>query len=220
MFPWPWWRLQRQCWYTVCRASSLGEKETADVPGRWWCFCSERWNRRLHGTTLTTHISDCSHSVWEKVWTRFCISKTIHPARRETIGCQFDDLLTTEGNLLGEGKEKSERLLCFPPLLLHRGHIIKIFGASSLNAWTYGSRSSLKWALLYELGCCEAQHQIQKPHKVDGTHAIRVFSRLMLSGKVREATRWITGQATGGVLALTDIDTKTGKTEQYTESQR
>ena len=33
-----------------------------------------------------------------------------------------------------------------------------------------------------------------------------------VSGKVREATCWITGQITGDVLAPTDLDTKTGKT--------
>ena len=69
-------------------------------------------------------------------------------------------------------------------------------------------------ALLYELECCEAQNGAQRPHKVDEAHAIHVFSRLMLGGKVRETTRWITGHVAGGVLAPTptDIDSKTGKT--------
>ena len=62
---------------------------------------------------------------------------------------------------------------------------------------------------------CEAKHHVHKPHKADEAHAIRVFSRLILSGKVSYmtvATRWITGQITRGVLAPTDLDTKTGKT--------
>ena len=40
-----------------------------------------------------------------------------------------------------------------------------------------------------------------------------------VSSKVREATCWITGQITGGVLAPTDLDIKTGK-NNTTESQR
>lgn len=42
-----------------------------------------------------------------------------------TIGRHFVDLLTSEVNLLGEGKEQSERLLCFTSLLLHRDLMIK-----------------------------------------------------------------------------------------------
>ena len=124
------------------------------------------------------------------------------------------DLLTSEVNLLGEGKEQSERLLCFTSLLLHRDVMIKKTSdvrrilTKRMDLW----KSEQYEALLYELERCEAQNHVQRPHKVDEAHAIRVFSRLMLSGKVRDATRWITGHVTGGVFAPTDIDTKTGKT--------
>ena len=42
--------------------------------------------------------------------------------------------------------------------------------------------------------------------KADSNHSIHVFTRLILCGKVREVVRWITGQASGGVLDVNIVD--------------
>ena len=48
--------------------------------------------------------------------------------------------------------------------------------------------------------------------KADSNHSIRVFIRLILCGKLREAIRWITGRASGGVLDVNAVDAKSGMT--------
>ena len=49
------------------------------------------------------------------------------------VGREFVELLKDEVNLLADGKEVSERLICFTALLLHRDHMVKIFVVSLLG---------------------------------------------------------------------------------------
>ena len=42
-------------------------------------------------------------------------------------------------------------------------------------------------------------------------HVARVFTHLMLWGRVRDGAHFVTDQAGGGVLQPNDIDTKSGK---------
>lgn len=60
-------------------------------------------------------------------------------------------------------------------------------------------------ALVYELERCAGHLTRRSKQKMDDAHTIRVYSRLMLCGKVKDATRWITGRTAGRVLEPTDM---------------
>ena len=67
--------------------------------------------------------------------------------------------------------------------------------------------------MLYEAERCNSQLQVKGGgKKADSNHSIRVFTRLILCGKLREAVRWITGRASGGVLDVNAVDAKSGMT--------
>ena len=65
-------------------------------------------------------------------------------------------------------------------------------------------------ALLCEAERCAAQWRNRQPRLSD-EHVVRVFTHLMLCGRVREAVRFVTDRARGGVLKPSDIDAKSGK---------
>ena len=51
-----------------------------------------------------------------------------------------------------------------------------------------------------------------RQYRHDDVHSVRLFTRLMLRGKVQEAVRLMTERTTGGVLGTEDIVEGTGKT--------
>ena len=65
-------------------------------------------------------------------------------------------------------------------------------------------------ALLCEAERCAAQWHNRQPRLSD-EHVVRVFTRLMLRGRVHEAVCFVTDRARGGVLKPGDIDAKSGK---------
>ena len=77
-------------------------------------------------------------------------------------GREFVELLKDKANLLADGKEVSERLICFTALLLHRDHMIKkgcdirCLLARHTNLW----RTEEFDALLLEFELCT--HSSQK----------------------------------------------------------
>ena len=130
------------------------------------------------------------------------------------VGREFVQLLTDELGLLADGKSVSERLMCLTPMLLGRDDMIRkscdirCLVAKRMELW----KSDHFDALASELERCAGHLTRRSKQKMDDTHTIRVFSRLMLCGKVKDATRWITGRTAGRVLESTDIDSKSGKT--------
>ena len=82
-------------------------------------------------------------------------------------------------------------------------------------------RQLLKWhvelwkknrfeTLLCEAERCAAQCPSRQPRLSDN-HVVRVFTHLILRGRVREAVRFVTDWARGGVLKPSDTDAKSGK---------
>ena len=65
-------------------------------------------------------------------------------------------------------------------------------------------------ALLCEAERCTAQWR-NRPLRLSDDHVVRVFTRLMLRGRVCEAVHFVTNRARGGVLKPSDIDAKSGK---------
>ena len=64
--------------------------------------------------------------------------------------------------------------------------------------------------LLCEAERCVAQYRSRQPRLSDD-HVVRVFTRLMLCGRVCEAVRFVTDRARGGVLKPSDTDANSGK---------
>ena len=65
-------------------------------------------------------------------------------------------------------------------------------------------------ALLCEAERCAAHCRNKQPSMSDD-HVVRVFTRLMLRGRVHEAVHFATDRAGGGVLQPSDVDSKSGK---------
>ena len=120
----------------------------------------------------------------------------------EVVGHEFVQLLTGELGLLAEGKSVSERLMCLTAMLLGRDYTvrkssdIRCLVAKCMELW----KSEHYDALASELEHCAGHLTRWSKQKIDDAHPIQVFSRLMLWGKVKDATRWITGRSAGQVL--------------------
>jgi hypothetical protein len=80
-----------------------------------------------------------------------------------------------------------------------------------LNMWKDG----LFETLLYEAERCDSYvktHVARHPKKDTSEHETRMFTRLMLQGKVREAMRWISSNEKGGGVLSPNLFINDGKT--------
>ena len=114
---------------------------------------------------------------------------------------RFISILTDEIEKGTRGVQKSEVELLFPALILQRdimvkkGIDIKRLIDKRMDMWEKG----LFRELLEEAKRCDSQF-VERKVKMDNEHAFRVFNRLMLQGKVREATRFMTNRVEGGCV--------------------
>ena len=92
-------------------------------------------------------------------------------------------------------------------IIIRKSTDIRRLVAKRMELW----KSNHFDALASELEHCAGHLTRRSKQNMDDAHTIRVFSRLMLCGKVKDATRWITGRTAGRVLEPTDIDSKSRK---------
>ena len=116
------------------------------------------------------------------------------------------DTLTNEVPQLASGNYPSERLIVFSSLMLQRDRNVKVVSdirrllERRLALWC-----DEKFDVLLQEACrCDKAlwNRVRRPN--DDSHVDRVFSRLMMQGKIRAAVRWITERSSNGLLAPTD----------------
>ena len=120
--------------------------------------------------------------------------------------------MTEELSFLTAGKEHSDRVLCFSRLLLQREKMVtktkdvRMLVERRLRSWINEEFD----ALMSEAIRCGKQrcHQHKKDVGSDEEHTIKIFSRLIIQGKLRAAVRWITERDKGGVLHPEEFSSK------------
>ena len=114
--------------------------------------------------------------------------------------------------MLIDNSAVSDRLMMSCPVMLQRNHMVRVGSdmcqllKQRMEMWTTNSFE----ALLCEGERCAAQYSSRQPRLSDD-HVVRIFTHLMLRGRVREAVRIATDRAGGGVLKPSDTDVKSGK---------
>ena len=123
------------------------------------------------------------------------------------VGRKFCDILASEIERYNQGLQKSEREFLFTALILQKkksiksGKEVRALLKRRMDLWEKGSIKEL----LDEAKRCDRQYP-NMTDKMDEDHLQRVFNRLMMLGKVREANYLITERAArGGVLHPHDI---------------
>uniref|UniRef100_A0A1X7SXQ2 Reverse transcriptase domain-containing protein n=1 Tax=Amphimedon queenslandica TaxID=400682 RepID=A0A1X7SXQ2_AMPQE len=118
-------------------------------------------------------------------------------------------MLTEEIKLLSQQIHASERLVVFSSVILQRDKMIKSAKEvrriidRRLSMW-----SEEKFDLLVQeaVRCDRSFHLAQKRQSSNQSpdHIAKVFTRLMLLGKVKAAMRWFSGESRSGLLLPTD----------------
>ena len=153
--------------------------------------------------------------IWQDRWTTLVNLPTQrYDLPSGAVGRRFIKMLTTEMAGIKARKWNSERMIVFTIVMLQRERdvikrrdIIKRI-TKRMDLWEAKKHSTLINDTL------RSNLTLQKPRKKStepADHTEKVFARLLLQGKLRQAVRWVTGREKGGVLHPTDIDAKTGK---------
>ena len=116
-------------------------------------------------------------------------------------------MLTEEVSYLAAGNYPSECVLVFSSVVMQRDHMIRKGSdvrrllEQRLTLWRQES-----FDLLFQEATCRDQSIRRCPHSpVDNDATIRVFTKLILQGKVKAAVRWATERSCGTVLLPTVV---------------
>ena len=132
--------------------------------------------------------------MWEIIWTRAVkLQGKLYTLPDGSIGTSFVSTLAAEVLELGKGKQKSELVICFPTLILQRNkEIVKTADIRRLISRRLKLWSEKRFLdLISEAELCDKKLP-SKQIKMTDDKAVAIFTRLLLNGKIREATRFIT----------------------------
>ena len=143
------------------------------------------------------------HSFWTERWVKSVrLPKRPYNLPNGNIGRKYVDLLTHEPKLVSTTADStSERVLVMSRVLLQRNPMIK---ASKDIQRLIGRRIEDWKENKFDKLLAEAVRCVKKKQKnhdnLDDKHVSKVFASLMMKGKVRSAIRWLSENASGGVL--------------------
>ena len=161
---------------------------------------------KAYGTHRRLHTSPDWTTRWQTI-TQLTGSHYFLPTG--VVGRRYVTTLTAEIELLSQGIHASERLIVFSSVILQRDRMVK--RAKEVRR-TIDRRLSM-WsdekfdALVQEAVRCDHPFQLvrkRKSNNQSSDHVTRVFTRLMLLGKVKAAMRWLSDESRGRVLLPTD----------------
>uniref|UniRef100_A0A8D8WJ63 Reverse transcriptase domain-containing protein n=1 Tax=Cacopsylla melanoneura TaxID=428564 RepID=A0A8D8WJ63_9HEMI len=174
--------------------------------------------QKAYGAPLINSYGDESDSVWHVRWKIALQLRGKHynseyQLPQGAVGRQFVSTLAEEIQSIADKKHVSDRTMFFCAVLLQReksvtkGSDIRRLLKKRLDLW----REEKFDELLHEAQRCDRQLGKNRNDSVDEEHRIRIFTRLVLQGKLRDANRWITNRDQCGVLNL-DKKLSSGKT--------
>lgn len=150
---------------------------------------------------------------WQKFWKLVTgLPPQSYDVPKGSVGRAFVDAYTKLLRGALERKWNSERLVVFCSVVLQRERGIS--GAKAIrqrisqrmDLWEKGH-----WeALVEDTVRTNLRLRANSTENTDEETVRRVYCRLLLQGKVREAVRFLSGRIKGGVLQPNDIDTKSG----------
>ncbi|KAF6208629.1 hypothetical protein GE061_017087 [Apolygus lucorum] len=158
------------------------------------------------------YIGDAGSSdgVWRERWMRVVqLGGKQYDLPSGRTGYEFVDKLGQEIELLVAGESPSERVLVFIAIILQRDKAVKqakdirITLQQRIKLWEAG-----EFVPLIEI-TEEADKKLKRSRARmgDDEHKVKVFHRLVLRGKVREALRWLTEGGGGKILGpRTELD--------------
>ena len=123
------------------------------------------------------------------------------------IGKKYVGLLSEEVMHVAVGNYPSDRLIVFSAVMLQReksvrkGKDIRRVLERRMDLW---KRSEYDLLLQEAIRCDQSLKSLQK-QDFDSDHVVKIFTRLMLQGKVNSAVRWLSEKARGGVLNPNDL---------------
>ncbi|KAF6212999.1 hypothetical protein GE061_010712 [Apolygus lucorum] len=122
------------------------------------------------------------------------------------VGRQFVSILAEEVQAVASGTRNSERIFILCTTVLQRvklivaGEDIRRLLRKRMELWEGGKYDEL----IQEAERCD--RKLNGPRrKEDGDHKVRIFTRLVMQGRLRDATRWLTERSGGGVLNPYDL---------------
>ena len=150
-----------------------------------------------YGRSLFTSPSSISDNNWVPRWKIIShLSGSHYFLPMGQCARKYVNILTEEINLLTRGTFPSERVIVFSSVILQRDKIVR---STRDIVRTINRRLDLWSQHKYDLLVQEAsrcnqiyQNNCRRRDYCDSDHNERVFTRLMLLGKVRAAMRWLT----------------------------
>ena len=166
--------------------------------------CFDDLMHKAYGASLVQSADDSVDSVWYCRWTQLVHHVGNHyllPGG--SIGRKYIDVLTEEISHLAAGNYPSERVLVFSSVMLQRDRMVRK-GADirrlldrRIKLWRQESYD----LLLQEAARCNQALLRRRHSPIDEEATVRVFTKLMLRGKVKAAVRWATERSQGVVLS-------------------
>ena len=152
------------------------------------------------GTTMLNSDGAPRLDLWDKIWERVIrLRGKQYRLPGGALGRQFASMYACEINSLAKGEKKSEIAVCFIPLMLQKDKSfsktadIRRLISRRMRMWTDG----LFETLIQEAEACDKKLPKNGTNMTED-QAIKIFSRLMLEGKIRSATRFLTERTEGG----------------------
>ena len=171
--------------------------------------CFDALMQQAYGAPLVHQqsVSDAVNSVWYSRWVQLIQHVGNHyilPGG--SIGRKYVDVLTEEVSHLAAGNYPSERVLVYSSVILQRDRMVR----KGADVRRLLERRIMLWRqdkfdlLLQEATRCN--QALIRGHRspIDEDAIVRVFTRLMLHGKIKAAVRWATERSRGVVLSPGD----------------
>jgi hypothetical protein len=158
--------------------------------------------KQAFGVPLLNSDGNPRDDQWGKIWEKLTkLRGKLYTLPGGAIAKRFISLYESEINAFVDGKRNSEAFVCFPSLILQKDKNFK----KTKDIRNLLKRRMIMWEkgqydeLLKEAEHCDRKLP-QSSGRMNADQEAKIFSNLIMQGKLREAVRFITDRQGGGVM--------------------